>query len=743
MDVQTLDTWFICPCTEEEGADLPPADDPAWLPIAVPGHWQQHPDLTTHVGKAIYRTSFPTPSADSPWGAQTRWWLRLNGQFYWSRPSLNGVDLGQHEGYFEPYECDITSTLRPTASNTPNELRVEVECPDEGNKMRKRMLTGVFSHWDCLDKRANPGGIWQPVELHKSGPIRLKQVRCHTEAIHESFAQLHTIVDMDIAANTGDAEHSLDGKRVLFRWTIAPRTFDSPPHVVEQRHRVQAGDETGQETGCQAIHQTVHGLMKLPNPRLWWTHDLGTPDLYTVTLELFIDDTLSDSHRFTFGVRQFEMRDWIPYLNGKRFLIKGNNYAPGDMRIATMAREHYDYDMKLARECHMNLLRVHAHVEHPAFYEAANEAGILLWQDMPLQWLYRSKILPEVRRQVRAMVHVLYNHPSIVIWCMHNEPMFIADTADETFFTRFKTYKTSFGFSWDRDVMDSQLKRVARREDRSRLVVRSSGEFHIPLLREGTDTHTYFGWYRSYGTLQDGELFFRWFPKNMRFITEFGAQSFPNVESCKRFLPAEVSQIDPGHLAEMHGFQPEIMARWIPWQNARTLEELVEMTQTYQSHVHRYYIDRLRYHKYRPTGGIVPFMFRDSYPAISWSVIDYWRVPKQSYHAMRMAFSPQYGFALIEPRTYHVADLITIPLYVINDAQTATETLTLAAVLRNPDGQQLAEVEQTTTLPADSPPEQVDELRLSPEQPGRYTLTLTLSGGLEPIEHTYNIDVNE
>ena len=38
-----------------------------------------------------------------------------------------------------------------------------------------------------------------------------------------------------------------------------------------------------------------------------------------------------------------------------------------------------------ARECHMNVLRVHAHVAHPALYAAADAQGLLLWQDFPLQ----------------------------------------------------------------------------------------------------------------------------------------------------------------------------------------------------------------------------------------------------------------------------------------------------------------------------------------------------------------------
>jgi beta-mannosidase len=725
MYVQTLsNNWFVRPLPDDakpfQTEELPAAPDSSderdeWLPIEVPSHWQQHPALEQHAGRVLYRCHFAAPSSAAlPRPHLTRIWLRINGIFYRSQPAINTTTLGEHEGYFAPYEHDITRLL----NETENHLLIEVDCPDEHNKSGKEMITGVFSHWDCLDPAANPGGIWLPVELHASGPVRLQGVRCHSETFNERFAQLRFAADLD-AAVPGP---------VTLRWTIAPRTFDGAPQTIEQQRTLREGA------------QTIGGLLKLYEPRLWWTHDLGTPDLYTITLEVFREEQLGDHHSFAFGVRRFELRNWIPHLNGVRFMVKGSNYAPGDMRIATMTPERCEQDVRLARECHMNFLRVHAHVDHPALYDAADAAGILLWQDFPMQWLYRPIVLPEARRQASAMVHLLYNHPSVVAWCMHNEPIFVTDTADETFFTRLRTYLSVFGFSWNRDILDTQLKRVARREDPSRPVVRSSGEYALP-WRRGTDSHFYFGWYAAYGTLDGLEKTRKHFKANLRFVTEFGAQSFPNVESCAAFMATEREQLDIDHLAERHSFQPDIMQRWIDWRSARSLPELVEMTQNYQIFINRFYIDRLRYHKYAPTGGIVPFMFCDSYPAILWSILDYWRVPKRSYHAMRLAFSPQYVFTLLKPEAYRVAESIEIPIYVVNDAQEEIEGMRLAGSLSAPDGHNLATIEHTLTLDADCPTREVDRLRLTPTLPGHYTLELHLNGGSEPVHQRYEIEV--
>ena len=727
MNSRTLDTnWQLRPVSGFSHGVYDRSEG-GWLPALVPGHWQQLTGLDRHIGKVLYRCQFThdaaTTALSTPASALTpqhsrltpRHWLRVNGAFYWSQPYLNGVDLGRHEGYFIPYEREITGLLE-----AENILLVEVECPDEERKVGKRLITGVFSHWDGIDPETNPGGIWLPVELHTSGPIRIGHVRCHTEALADDFAQLRFWAPLDSALA---AEATL-------RWTITPLNFDAPAQRVEQRRRLAAGQ------------QELSGFLKLGDPRLWWTRDLGEPNLYTIALEVLLDGELSDAHSFTFGVRRFELRDWIPHLNGVRFLAKGNNYPPGDARIAIMTRAAYDRDMHLARECHMNMLRVHAHVEHPAFYEAADAHGILLWQDMPLQWLYEPSVLPEARRQAREMVRLLGNHPSVAIWCMHNEALFVEDTGDESRRARWRTFGSLLGYNWNRSVLDTQLAQLAREEDPHRPVVRSSGELGIPGIREGTDAHAYFGWYASYGTLARGELLLRNFPGQTRFVTEFGAQSFPNVESSLRIVPENIKQLDADLLRRRYSFQPDILANWIDWRASRSLDELVQMTQDYQIFINRYYIDRLRVAKYRPTGGIVPFMFQDSNPAITWSIVDYWRVPKRSYHAMALAFSPQYVCAIFEQRRYRVGEPVPLILYAMNDAQRAIAGTRFDAWLRDADGTELAHTQRALDLPADCMAFEVERLRFTPQRAGRYTLALALRGeGCSTVEHSYTIDV--
>jgi len=633
--------------------------------------------------------------------------------FYRGNIWLNDQRIGQPCGYFAPHTYDITPLL-----TTENQLVVELTCPEEHDKVGKRLITGVFSHWDSADTTLNPGGIWLPVEHIETGPVHLQHVMLSTETLTGQHAEIRYRIMYDaIAACSGTVV-----------WRFAPHNFAGKVHEVHTVVHVAAGQ-----------HQ-ASGTLALPDPELWWSHDMGHPSLYQVTATLCIGDTASDEWQGDFGIRTFTMKNWIPYLNGKRFFMKGSNYPPTDMRIATVTRAQCETDIRLAQACHMNVLRVHAHVAHPTFYAAADALGMLVWQDFPLQWIYRRDVLPEAQRQVRQMVELLYNHPSIVLWCMHNEAVHVADTRDERWLTKLRTYVSVFLYNWNRDVLDSALQREVATIDTTRPSVRSSGEYAIPLWHKGTDTHFYYGWYKIYGALETWEKLIETFPNNARFVTEFGAQSFPNYESAIKFMDADIRQLDVATLMRKHSFQPHMLSYWMDWRAAPDLSHLIDMTQDYHIMINRHYIDRLRLRKYAPTGGILPFMFTDANPAISWSIIDYWRVPKRVYYAMQLAFRPQYIFCVMARTRIARGETLNLPITVVNDAHDAV-AVTIEVAVTAPDGSRIAYNRLQRTLPSDCMAMQVDELRITPIQTGRYLLELRLLTAHDQMQQQYNIEV--
>lgn len=473
----------------------------------------------------------------------------------------------------------------------------------------------------------------------------------------------------------------------------------------------------------------------IKEPRLWWTHDQGFPHLYRVTIGVGGGGRRkpSDSVEFTYGLRTFEMRDWIAYLNGRRLFIKGNNYGPGDTRLATMNRERFQQDLESAKQAHMNMLRLHAHVEHPAFYEVADELGLLVWQDFPLQWRYSKEVLPEALRQAELMVDLLYNHPSIIVWCMHNEPSIQPEPDGRRFWWALQTLFSQIVYDWNRDVMDRKLKRRVKELDGTRFVVRSSGEWSVPILRRGTDSHIYYGWYGNKDPREKLERPGR----SLRFVTEFGAQSFPNYESSVQFMSAELSRIDWNRLQERHSLKRGIMDKWLDLASFGDLRQLIEATQDYQIALNRKYIDRLRYHKYRPTGGVVTFSFHDPNPAIQWSVIDHWRVPKRSYYHMQRAFHPQYVFTLLDKSEYQVGEEIAVPIYVVNDSQESYDEVGVGAEVVDAQARRTTQASFLTSLERDSIAELVRLLHLRFAEPGERRLRLKLEYGDQVFENEY------
>ena len=700
--------WHVLP-VEQFRQGFYAFDQDTWAEQDVPAHWQQNDLFEYYTGKMVYRRTFTHGQSS----ANARHWLRLNGIFYHAHVYLNSADLGGNSGYFAAQEYEITHWLVDD-----NTLIVEVDCPEEQIKNGKQLITGVFSHWDCIDPATNPGGIWRSVEVITTGPTRINEVLLDTASQTTAQAEIRFRVRLDAA----------HASQVRLRWTIAPTNFAGLVQTVTQERTLATG-----------AHEYA-GSFPINDPQLWWTHDLGDPNCYTITLDLLQGGEISDSQATMFGIRQFTFKQWIGYLNGVRLFIKGSNYAPGDTRIATMTRERCEQDLRLACECHMNLLRVHGHVDIPELYQAANLAGVLLWQDFPLQWQYQRAIVPEAERQVRQMIRQLYNHPSVVIWCMHNEPFHSGDTTNTNPLVLLQTYSAAFGFTWNRDVLDTRLKQVAEAEDATRPVVRSSGEYAIPGVRSGTDTHFYYGWYTIYGRLRAFEAVAKRLPANIRFVTEFGAQSFPNEASCRKFMDGEIATIDWQHLSERHQFQGDMLGNWVDWRRANSLGELIALTQNYQSALNRFHIDRLRLRKYKPTGGIVPFMFHDPNPGVLWSVLDYWREPKTSYYALRLAFSPQYAFTLLATEVAPVGTPIELPIYLVNDAH-APITITLTATLCDEQDVQIARVERTVTLPADCLPIEIERLRLTPQRRGTYILELAWLCAGEPLVNRYEIVV--
>lgn len=470
--------------------------------------------------------------------------------------------------------------------------------------------------------------------------------------------------------------------------------------------------------------------------RPWQPWDRGFPHLYNITVHLFAGKE-NDSVSSLFGFRTMRVEPGFRwFVNGQPYFLRGSNYLPSQWLSETIfpkaandknrpfessaRKDFYTRDVNLARQANLDILRVHAHVLPPEFHEACDRAGMLVWQDFPLQWGYSDdlKFQDEAARQMQAMVTGLYNHPSIIAWCCHNEspwdaPWMAARSGEK------------FNPAHNREL-DMRLETIVRSLDPTRYIHLNSGT---------GDGHTYPGWY--IGNWRD----FINLP-SAPYITEYGAQGLPIRQSLLRMLPefepdagyadlvrykrwldslkkisatkkaiikygadfwnftekkhlkfiqdwikgwgiklerstynnipsAEETPAGLVHAREVwetwrfHDFQPaETFDNGIHPGNS--LDEFISNSQSYQSTLIQFATECYRRGKYMNVTGIIQFDFCDPWPAVTWSVVDYWRIPKPSYEALQRSMQPVLP-SFILPENMDPGNAIQASFCVVND----------------------------------------------------------------------------
>jgi beta-mannosidase len=637
--------WRAAVADEQLRRDYPEPDfdDSSWSILDVPGHWRSSGAFDGVDGPVLHRHRFE-PGADwSDTDDGHRSWLSIDGIFYTSDVWLDGSYLGDTEGYFFPHTFEVTEHL---AGRSEHVLALEVACAPQTDRTRKRNLTGVFQHWDLLDQDWNPGGIWRPVRLERTGPVRIRHFRILCTDARETQATVLVRAVLD---------------------TVSSRTVDLCTTVLgpDGSELLQIEREQTLAAGENRLEWTV----AIPEPQLWWPWSLGGQPLYEIDVAVNTDGRRSDRRSRRVGLRRVELDDWIFSINGERLFLKGSNQGPTRMALAEATTGEMAGDVSLAKDAGLDFLRVHAHIGRPELYTAADEAGLLLWQDLPLQWGYARGVRRQARRQAREAVDLLGHHASIVIWCGHNEPMAIDVEPAALADTRRRRKLLARAAvaqllpSWNKSVLDHSIASVLHRSDGSRPVIPHSGVFPHPPQLDGTDTHLYFGWY--HGDARSFPDLMRWWPRLARFVTEFGAQAVPDDAS---FLePERWPDLDWDRAYRRHSLQKPFFDVQVPPSEHATFDSWRTATQRHQAEVIRHHIEALRRLKYRPCGGFAQFCFADGYPSVTWSVLGHDRAPKLGFEALREACRPVIIVADRPPARLPVGAALRADIHVVND----------------------------------------------------------------------------
>jgi beta-mannosidase len=648
--------WRAAPADEDSRRAFADRDfdDDQWEPVPVPGHWRTVPAFSGSDGPLLYRTRFDSHAGDA--GART--WLVLDGVFYESDVWLDGAYLGDTEGYFFPHTFEITDVAPGSVEHL---LAVEVSCAAQRDRARKRNLTGVFQHWDCIDADWNPGGIWRPVRIETTGPVRIRDL---TVACQEATAD-YAVVRFSATLNAAEA------RTVELATTVGPAD-----HVLVQP--LAAGDNR------------LMWTVVVAEPELWWPRALGHPHLVDVWVEVRLPNgssteapVRSDRRRMRTGLRHVELRDWTCTVNGERLFLKGTNYGPTRAAIGDASATEIENDVRLMVEAGLDLVRVHAHVGRPELYDATDRHGLLVWQDLPLQWGYARAVKTQAVRQAGEAVKLLGHHPSVAIWCGHNEPMAVdiepGFDGDEVRLARLglRVLAAQELPSWNRSILDHSIRRAIDEADGTRPVVPHSGVLPHPPLLDGTDSHLYFGWY--WGSPAQLPGFLHAWPRLARFVGEFGAQSVP--EDAAFCEPERWPDLDWNMLGRRHALQRRYFDQTVPPADFATFDQWRTASQRYQAELVKLHVETLRRLKYRPTGGFAQFLFADAHPAVSFSVLGHDRQAKVGYASLADACRPVIVVADWLPRVVAPGDEVALDVHVVSDLRVPIDGATVVARL--------------------------------------------------------------
>lgn len=354
--------------------------------VAVSAIWERTYPESEGIG--FYRTTFTVPPR---WQGQILD-LCFGGASYRAEVWLNGHYLGSHEGAYTPFRIEATAAAR---IGDENELVVRV-----AGLSRTRAIDGMPLLQTPASKQSwyyTYSGLWDDVSLEAVPPLS-----CHDVVTQPNARQ--EWVGVEVITRNAHQE----ARPVELSLTVRSPLGDI---AHERRERI---------TVPPGIAHFAYRI-DLPRPQQW---SCESPQLYELTTELTAESGEADRRATRFGMRDFAVHDGQFFLNDAPIYVRGillqPNYPVG--LIAPPTREMMVREITLMKEAGFNMIRAHIRPAPPGYLELTDELGLLVYAESSLAWIRESpRLLDHARRELRSLIERDRNHPSVVIWGMHNE----------------------------------------------------------------------------------------------------------------------------------------------------------------------------------------------------------------------------------------------------------------------------------------------------------------------------------
>lgn len=563
-----------------------------------------------------YRTQF---TVDRESYGMTKQILTLSGIDTYADVYLNDSLIAQTSNYFTDYNIDVKYLLKRT-----NELvfvfKSTSHIADSLSRQNKHELLGtnrVYTRkpqfhfgWDWGPRFMGCGITKSPI-LKSYNTTQISDVYIETKAIKNDVAEM--VLHLELS-------NELNEDVIL--------------EFLDQSHLI--------------TNKNSKVSLTIKQPQLWWPKGHGEQYLYQFDFNLKNKKgDLLDQTSQKFGIRELKLVQEEDELgkgfkfcaNNKDIYAMGANWIPLDFFHTRVDSSLYRKALIDAVDANMNMLRVWGGgiYESDYFYDLCDSLGIMVWQDFmfacamyPGDTAFINSVELEATQQIKR----LRNHPSIALWCGNNE--------------------NSEGWHrWGWQHNRSQAEKDSIWADYQRLfngllpvIVDSLTSTNYwessPQYGRGNPKHQFTGDAHYWGVWHDAEPFENFESKVPRFMSEYGFQSFPEMDAIDLFaeeqdhhFKSEVMKVHQKH-PRGNSLIKEYMLR--DYQAPADFESFVYLSQVLQAEGMGIGIEAHR--RAKPYNmGTLYWQFNDCWPVASWSSRDYYGNWKALHYKAKKAYN--------------------------------------------------------------------------------------------------------
>lgn len=540
--------------------------------------------------------------------------LKCLGLDYKGFITLNGNQIAEFCGTHTPYTFNLTPHLEAER----NILRIIFDLPPRWlgqigyTSQVKEWKTRFNYTWDWIPRLVQIG-IWDDIFIEEIEGIEIENVSCVSDADYENSTGILKLSGrVSPSASTVCAELSKDGTLI-------------------------------KEEKISAIQFNAVGFNWVNFPvELWWPNLEGDQPLYDLTLSVYDDDNeLHDTAAKRIGFRNVSWQPcknapanadpWLCVVNGKPVFLQGVNFPPVLPNYADVTEEDYSKRISLYKSLGVNIFRINGvgFLEKEICYNLCDEAGIFIWQDIPLSSSGINNVAPDDDNSVNALAQIAesfairrQHHPSLLLWCGGNELQIVNDEG------------VGIPLTLDHPMI-KRLSETFLKVDPSRrfLETTSSGpRFYAQPEDFGKGLHwDVHGPWKAAGSLQEWNHY--WSQDDALFRSETGAPGAASVDLIRKYkgnlpeLPVEVGNplwrrpvawwIEPEQFrAEHDGKDPNTLEEYVAWSQKRQADLLQTAVKSCKD-------------RFPECGGIMLWTGHDCYPcAGNTSIIDFHGDPK-------------------------------------------------------------------------------------------------------------------